>query len=109
MTRELRIVCCLPVDTAELERLCPDVELPKPTDLYIRDICEHCKQSIWISPRQAATIELDTYFRACGAIQFQPLLVLCYLCAIKHQTILGVELPVTELGGGYPREGRVME
>lgn len=97
---DIKIMACLLTDRALMEQMARDAgidmeHMPHPTDLYTLGNCERCNRSVWIGPRQMEAKRADT-----------SIVTFCYICTIAYQRAENVELPVTQLGGGYKVEGR---
>jgi hypothetical protein len=93
MTDVRSVIACVPVDRSELPQI-PELDAIVVTDLYTLTTCQACGQDVWIGPRSLGQYQGDP----------AAFLVLCYMCTFRLPEVS--QLPVVELGGGFPREGR---
>jgi hypothetical protein len=90
----------MPVDRSKLPPI-PELDAVVITDLYTLSHCaaDGCG-AVWIGPRQLARLQSNP----------DGFIVLCYIHAVYWQVAstgsFDPDTDVTQLGGGYPAEGR---
>lgn len=94
-----QILACVPVDRSVLPQ-CQELDAVVITDLYTLKHCAVRDCPVWVGPRQLALYNNNP----------NEFVIMCMTHALAVQEVLNgpldPERDVTELGGGYPVEGR---